>query len=53
MELNMKPSNMLLGINRRAMLTTLAALPVLSETLLPASAQAQVTQGGLVPSWNN
>jgi haloacid dehalogenase-like hydrolase len=52
MELNMKLSNTLLGINRRAMLTTLAALPVLSGTLLAASAQAQVTQGGLLPSWN-
>jgi hypothetical protein len=53
MELKMRPSNTSLGINRRAMLTTLAALPVLSGTLLPTSAQAQVTQGGLLPSWND
>jgi phosphoglycolate phosphatase-like HAD superfamily hydrolase len=53
MELNMKPGNTLLAINRRAMLTTLAALPVLSGTLIPISAPAQVTQGGPLPSWND
>jgi phosphoglycolate phosphatase-like HAD superfamily hydrolase len=52
MELKMKPSNTSAGINRRAVLATLAALPALSGTLLPASAQAQVTQGGSLPSWN-
>jgi haloacid dehalogenase-like hydrolase len=52
MELNMKPSNTLPGIDRRAMLTTLAVLPILSETLLSTSAQSQVTQGGVLPSWN-
>jgi phosphoglycolate phosphatase-like HAD superfamily hydrolase len=51
MELNMKPSNPLLGINRRAMLTTFAALPLLSGSLLPA--QAQVTQDSPLPSWND
>jgi phosphoglycolate phosphatase-like HAD superfamily hydrolase len=43
------------GINRRTLLSTLVLLPALSGTLLPASAQAQVTQGGLadlLPSWN-
>jgi phosphoglycolate phosphatase-like HAD superfamily hydrolase len=52
MELNMKPSNTLPGIDRRAMLTTLAVLPVLSGTLFSASAQAQVTQSSPLPSWN-
>jgi phosphoglycolate phosphatase-like HAD superfamily hydrolase len=49
----MKPGNTLLGINRRAMLTTLAVLPVLSGMLLPAAAPAQMTQGGPLPSWND
>src|SRR5271163_1063006 len=49
----MKPRNTSPGVDRRAMLTTLAVLPVLSGTLLPPSAQAQVTQGGLLPSWND
>jgi len=43
------------GIDRRTLLSTLVLLPALSGTLLPASAQAQVTQGGyadLLPSWN-
>jgi hypothetical protein len=43
------------GINRRTLLSTLVLLPALSGTLLPASAQTQVTQGGLtdlLPSWN-
>jgi phosphoglycolate phosphatase-like HAD superfamily hydrolase len=53
MELNMKPSDKLLGIDRRAMLTTLAVLPVLSGTVLPASAQAPVTQADPLPSWND
>ena len=43
------------GINRRTLLSTLVLFPALPGTLLPASAQAQVTQGGyadLLPSWN-
>jgi hypothetical protein len=35
------------GINRRTLISTLILIPALSGTLLPASAQAQVTQGGL------
>jgi phosphoglycolate phosphatase-like HAD superfamily hydrolase len=39
------------GINRRLLLSTLATLPVLSTTLLPAAlAQAP---GGALPSWND
>ena len=48
----MKPINPSSGIDRRAMLTTLAALPALSATLLTASAQVQTTDG-LLPSWND
>jgi len=43
------------GINRRTLISTLILIPALSGTLLPAFAQAQVTQGGLtdlLPSWN-
>jgi phosphoglycolate phosphatase-like HAD superfamily hydrolase len=51
----MKPIALGSRINRRILLSTLVLLPALSGTLLPASAQAQVTQGGftdLLPSWN-
>src|SRR5262245_16579413 len=47
----MKP-NLPSGIDRRAVVSTLALLPALSATLLPASAQAQVTPGSPLPSWN-
>jgi hypothetical protein len=48
----MKPTSP--GIDRRALLATLAALPALSAPLLPASAPAQTaTSGGLLPSWND
>jgi phosphoglycolate phosphatase-like HAD superfamily hydrolase len=40
------------GIDRRTLVSSLALLPALSATLLPASAQAQATQPGL-PSWND
>jgi phosphoglycolate phosphatase-like HAD superfamily hydrolase len=40
------------GIDRRALLSTLALLPALSASLLPASAQT-ATSGGLLPSWND
>ncbi|HKN08757.1 MAG TPA: HAD family hydrolase, partial [Pseudomonadota bacterium] len=41
-------------MNRRVLLSTLAALPALSPTLLPVSAPAQtVTSGNLLPSWND
>jgi len=39
-------------IDRRALLSTLALLPVASA-LLPVSAPAQVTQEGVLPSWND
>jgi phosphoglycolate phosphatase-like HAD superfamily hydrolase len=48
----MKPPGPSSGIDRRALVSTLALLPALSGTLLPAAAQAQVTPGGL-PSWND
>ena len=45
----MNPNRPSPGIDRRAMLTALAALPALSGTLFPASAQAQTDP---LPSWN-
>src|SRR5499426_2750978 len=39
------------GIDRRALLSTMAALPAMSVTLLPVSAAAQ-TPGAPLPSWN-
>ena len=39
-------------VDRRVLLSTLAALPALSATLLPVSVPAQ-TPGGLLPSWND
>jgi phosphoglycolate phosphatase-like HAD superfamily hydrolase len=48
----MKPTSP--GIDRRALLATLAALPALSAPLLPTSARAQTpAPGGLLPSWND
>jgi haloacid dehalogenase-like hydrolase len=38
-------------VNRRVLLSTLAALPVFGGALLPVPAPAQ-TAGGLLPSWN-
>src|SRR5947209_7721940 len=50
----MKPLNPSSGIDRRALLTTLAVLPALSAPLLPASAPAQTApSGGPLPSWND
>jgi phosphoglycolate phosphatase-like HAD superfamily hydrolase len=50
----MKPIARHPGIDRRALVSTLALLPVLSAPLLPASAPAQTTtSGGLLPSWND
>jgi phosphoglycolate phosphatase-like HAD superfamily hydrolase len=49
----MKPIAPSSGINRRVLLSTLAALPALSATLLPVAAPAQLApSGGLLPSWN-
>jgi phosphoglycolate phosphatase-like HAD superfamily hydrolase len=53
--LKMKPTALGSGVNRRTLLLTLALLPALSRTLLPASAQVQMTQRGLtdlLTSWN-
>jgi hypothetical protein len=53
-ESNMRPIDPFSGINRRALLSTLAALPALSGTILPDAAQAQtVPQGDVLPSWND
>jgi phosphoglycolate phosphatase-like HAD superfamily hydrolase len=42
------------GINRRALLSTMALLPALSVPIFPASAPAQTApSGGLLPSWND
>lgn len=42
------------GIDRRTLLSTLAALPTLSGALLTASAQAQTAPpGNVLPSWND
>jgi phosphoglycolate phosphatase-like HAD superfamily hydrolase len=50
----MKPIAPSPGIDRRALLATLALLAALSGTLLPASAPAQTAApGGLLPSWND
>jgi phosphoglycolate phosphatase-like HAD superfamily hydrolase len=50
----MKPITPSSGIDRRALLSTLAVLPVLSVPLLPVSAPAQTaTPGGPLPSWND
>ena len=50
----MKPIARTPGIDRRALLSTLALLPALSAALLPVSAPAQTsTPGGLLPSWND
>jgi phosphoglycolate phosphatase-like HAD superfamily hydrolase len=50
----MKPILPPSGIDRRALLSTLALLPALSKTFRPIAAQAQTaTPGGLLPSWND
>ena len=42
------------GIDRRALLSSLALFPALSVPIFPASAPAQTaTSGGLLPSWND
>src|SRR5262249_292951 len=54
-EPNMKSIALGSGIDRRPLLSSLVLLPALAGTLLPASAQTQVTQGGLTDlllSWN-
>jgi phosphoserine phosphatase len=51
----MKPIILSAGLNRRALLSTLAVLPALSATsLLPVPAQAQTaTSADPLPSWND
>jgi phosphoglycolate phosphatase-like HAD superfamily hydrolase len=50
----MKPIVRSPGIDRRALLSTVALLPALSLPLLPASAPAQTApSGGGLPSWND
>jgi phosphoglycolate phosphatase-like HAD superfamily hydrolase len=50
----MKPNSSFADVSRRALLSTLAALPALSGALLSTSAPAQtVASGGPLPSWND
>jgi phosphoglycolate phosphatase-like HAD superfamily hydrolase len=50
----MKPRIPFSGINRRALLSTLAVLPALSTPFLSVSASAQTTaSSGALPSWND
>ena len=50
----MKPTAACPGIDRRALLASLALLPALSVPFFPASAPAQTaTSGGSLPSWND
>jgi hypothetical protein len=50
----MKRRNPSFGINRRALLSSLAVLPALSGPFLTASAQAEtVPPGAALPSWND
>ena len=50
----MKPIVSSLGINRRTLLSALAALPTMSGSLLTASAQAQTAASdGALASWND
>src|SRR5271167_4188047 len=53
----MTPSNPFSSISRRALVSTAAALPALSGTLLslstPARADDLPTQGDPLPSWND
>jgi hypothetical protein len=50
----MKPSIPPFGVDRRALLSTLAVLPVLSAPLFSVSASAQtIPPGGALPSWND
>ena len=50
----MKPAIAFSGINRRALLSTLAVLPALSTPFVSVSAPAQTTaSSGALPSWND
>ena len=48
----MKSNNLSYGVNRRALISSLALLPALSAALRPGSAPAQATQGPPLASWN-
>jgi phosphoglycolate phosphatase-like HAD superfamily hydrolase len=52
-EAKVTSSRFLPGLNRRAVVSSLALLPILSRTLRPASAQAPATGGGPLASWND
>jgi phosphoserine phosphatase len=53
-EAGMKSSHTSFGVNRRALLSTIAVLPVISGTLLTAAAQTQTAMSGdPLPSWND
>ena len=49
----MKANGSLSGINRRAVLSSLALLPALSGASAPAIAQTQTAQGSSLDSWND
>jgi phosphoglycolate phosphatase-like HAD superfamily hydrolase len=49
----MKPINSSPDLNRRTLLSTLAALPILSAPIFPISAQAQTITGDPLPAWND
>jgi phosphoglycolate phosphatase-like HAD superfamily hydrolase len=49
----MTSGRFLSGVNRRAVVSSLAMLPVLSRALRPASAQAPATGGDPLASWND
>lgn len=49
----MKSENLLLGIDRRTLVSSLALLPALSRTLLSTPAQAQATPDAPLASWND
>jgi phosphoglycolate phosphatase-like HAD superfamily hydrolase len=49
----MKSDNLLSGIDRRALLSSLVLLPALSTTLLSSLVQAQTTPNAPLASWND
>jgi hypothetical protein len=49
----MKSNNSLSGIDRRALVSSLALLPALSGTALFTLAQAQTASEAALPSWND
>lgn len=49
----MRPNNRPSGVDRRAVISSLALLPVLSEALQVGSAAAQPSRAGALPSWND